>query len=199
MTKPERDIDGCRAAHRRLEQAIAGLTDEQAARPSRLPDWSVGHVLSHLARNADSATRRLRGAARGEVVDQYPGGAAGRAAEIEAGANRRASALIADVGTANATLDAAIDAMPDDAWPNATRNVSGREQPAAALIFGRWREVEVHHVDLGLGYEPTQWPAALVDAWLPRVIATLPARTDPARLLAWALRRGDAPELSPWG
>ena len=77
MGKPERDIDGCRVSHQRLEQAIAALTDEQVSRPSRLPDWSVGHVLTHIARNADSVTRRLQGAARGEIVDQYPGGLPG--------------------------------------------------------------------------------------------------------------------------
>jgi maleylpyruvate isomerase len=199
MGKPERDIDGCRVSHQRLEQAIAALTDDQVARPSRLPDWSVGHVLAHIARNADSVTRRLQGAARGEIVDQYPGGLPGRAAEIDAGASRSAAELIADVGTANEALDAAIDAMPDAAWSNTTRNVRGVDQPADRLIFDRWREVEVHHVDLGLGYEPTQWPSALVDAWLPRVLTTLPARTDPAQLLAWALRRGDAPDLSSGG
>ncbi len=42
--------------------------------PSLLPEWSDGHVLTHLARNADSVVRRMEGAARGELVDQYPGG-----------------------------------------------------------------------------------------------------------------------------
>jgi maleylpyruvate isomerase len=199
MTRPSRDIDGCRAAHGRLEAAIARLTDAEVAQPSRLPGWSVGHVLTHIARNADSVTRRLEGAARGEVVEQYPGGHEGRAAEIDAGAQRVAALLIADVGAANTLLDEAIDAMPDDAWPNMTRRVGGREQAAAEIIFHRWREVEVHHVDLGLGYEPAQWPAEMVETWLPSVLATVPARSDRAQLLAWLIGRGAAPELSPWG
>ena len=199
MGKPERDIDGCRVSHQRLEQAIAALTDEQVARPSRLPDWSVGHVLAHIARNADSVTRRLQGAARGEIVDQYPGGIPGRAAEIDAGASRSAAKLIADVGTANEALDVAIDAMPDAAWSNTTRNVRGVDQPADRLIFDRWREVEVHHVDLGLGYLPARWPSDLVDRWLPEMLSGLPSRTDPAQLLAWTLQRAPAPAVASWG
>jgi maleylpyruvate isomerase len=66
-------------------------------------------------------------------------------------------------------------------------------------VFSRWREVEVHHVDLGLGYEPTDWPAELVARWLPTVVRELPDRTDPTALLAWALGRGPAPALGPWG
>ena len=56
----------------------------------------------------------------------------------------------------------------------------------------------MHHVDLGLGYTPADWPAELVDQWLPDALAGLPARTDPGALLAWVLGRGPAPELQPW-
>ena len=57
----------------------------------------------------------------------------------------------------------------------------------------------MHHVDLGLGYEYTDWPAVLVHTWLHRVLQTMPTRTDPARLLAWTLGHADAPDLSPGG
>jgi maleylpyruvate isomerase len=199
MTSAARDVDGCRESQRRLLEAIDGLTDEQARRPSLLPDWTVGHVLTHLARNADSVVRRLDGAARGVIVDQYPGGATGRAADIESGAGRRAADLIADVTATCAAVEAACDAVPPDAWGNLTRGVGGEEVPAHAVVFSRWREVEVHHADLGLGYSPADWPADLVDAWLPRVVRSLPGRTDPNALLAWGLGRGPAPELRPWG
>ena len=39
----------------------------------------VGHVLTHIARNADSMVRVLDAAERGEVVERYPGGLAGDA------------------------------------------------------------------------------------------------------------------------
>jgi maleylpyruvate isomerase len=199
MTSVERDIDGCREAHRRLLRTLDGLTDDHVRRPSLLPGWTVGHVLSHLARNADSVVRRLEGAARGEVVDQYPGGPDGRAADIDAGADRPAAELVADVTATCAAVEAACEAMPTDAWDNLTRGVGGDEKPARAVIFSRWREVEIHHVDLGLGHSPADWPADLVEAWLPRLVGSLPHRADPNLLMAWAIGRGPAPELRPWG
>ncbi len=66
-------------------------------RPSLLPEWSVGQVLAHMARNADSHKRRAEAAARGVVVEQYPGGFAGRAAEIDRDSRRPAAFLIRDV------------------------------------------------------------------------------------------------------
>jgi maleylpyruvate isomerase len=199
MAAPTRDIDGMRRSHAALLDDLAGLGDDGARAPSLLPGWSVGHLVTHLARNADSVTRRLAGAARGEVVDQYPGGPAGRAAEIEEGAGRPAAELVADLRSAHERLDAAIDAMPAGAWAHATRSVDGDERPAGALPFGRWREVEVHRVDLGLGHRPADWPPELVAALLPDTLAGLPGRTDPAALLAWALGRGGPPTLAAWG
>ena len=67
-------VEGCAAAQAALLDDIADLSDDVARRPSRLPGWTVGHVLTHIARNADSLVWRLEGAARGELRDQYPGG-----------------------------------------------------------------------------------------------------------------------------
>jgi maleylpyruvate isomerase len=68
----DRDVAGAAASH----QGLLAMLDEcvsagalNGSEPSRLPDWTVGHVLTHLARNADSMVRVLaaaeRGAARG--------------------------------------------------------------------------------------------------------------------------------------
>src|SRR3954470_17735127 len=117
---PTRDIEGCRAAHAALAATIDGLTDEVARRPSRLPDWSVGHLLTHIARNADSVVRRLDGAVRGEVVAQYEGGREGRASAIEAGAHRSAAELIADVREASARCDATCASVAAEVWERPT-------------------------------------------------------------------------------
>ena len=71
-------------------------TDSWAGQPSLLPGWTRGHVLSHLARNADAMVRALAGTARGERIPMYDGEDA-RAADIEAGAGRTAAELAADV------------------------------------------------------------------------------------------------------
>lgn len=199
MAVPEREIAGCRESHRKLFDTLAGLTDELARRPSLLPGWTVGHVLTHIARNADSVLRRLDGARRDEVVDQYPGGEAGRAAEIEAGAGRPAAELLTDVTRSARAVDELSGSLPAEAWDRLTRSVSGRLSPASAVLRSRWHEVEVHHVDLGLGYLPERWPTDMVADWLPRQLSGLAQRTDPNALLAWTLGRALAPELAPWG
>jgi maleylpyruvate isomerase len=197
-TAPTEWIAGCRASHAVLAARLEGLTDAQAREPSLLPGWSRGHLLTHLARNGDSVVRALDGAARGEVVDPYAGGVAGRAQAIEDGAWRPATALVADVVASSARVEQALTTFPSDAWGNRSRSVQGDEYPASFVAFRRWREVEVHLVDLGLGYTPTDWPQPMVAEWLGLELARLDERTDPGALLAWIIGRGPAPSLTAW-
>jgi maleylpyruvate isomerase len=196
-------LDACRDASARLLATLGGLDDATARRPSRLPDWTVGHVVTHLARNADSHVRMLEGAVAGRVADQYEGGLEGRAADIAAGAGRPAPELIADLGRAIDDLDAMWGRVPPAVWAAGHgRMGNGELCPCAEMPFRRWREVEIHRVDLGLGAEPADWPDAYVELELPRALAQLPDRLSPADravLLAWLMGRADAPpRLPPW-
>jgi maleylpyruvate isomerase len=85
------DIEAMRASHRSLAEFLTGSDPVDPATPSLLPGWTVGHVLSHIARNADSALRMLDGLA------QYWKGWESRDADIELGAGRPWEALVADV------------------------------------------------------------------------------------------------------
>jgi maleylpyruvate isomerase len=196
---PTELIEGVRAAHERLHATLAGVTDGTARQPSRLPGWTVGHVLTHLARNADSVVRRLSAAAEDRAVDQYAGGVAGRDADIESGAGRPAAELVADVRAADAAVDGLVAGLPAEVWARPVRRSGpGGTVPAERLLFSRWREVEVHHVDLGLAYTPADWPAELVALMLPGLLDGLADRAGPAALAAWALDRGPAPTLTGW-
>jgi maleylpyruvate isomerase len=203
VTRPDADIAGAAAAHTALLSTLDGLTDAQARAASNLPGWTVGHVLTHLARNADSHVLMLEAADRGEIGDQYPGGHEQRAADIEAGASRPAAELVADVRTACAQLEAAWAALSDAGWEGAGRTTAG-EWPVADLPFRRWREVEIHHADLGLSFTWRDWSDPFLAADLPRTLAGLPERlahADRAALLAFLLGRADQPDLSgvqPW-
>ena len=192
------EIEGCRASHARLAARIGGLTDEVVREPSLLPAWSVGHVLTHLARNAEAMFHRIEATTRGEVIDQYVGGAEGRASEIESGAGRPANVLINDVISWSQRLDATFVSLPDDSWNRPVRSGRGDEHPVARLPFHRWWEVEVHLVDLAIGHTPADWPQELVDRALPRLVAGLANRADPRSLMAWTLGRGPAPGLESW-
>ena len=87
-------------------------------------------------------------------------------------------------------------------------------QPAAEVPFRRWREVLVHHTDLGDdGYTPEQWPAEYVREELERQTMTWNARTPmgtaglPPEVLAapeltrllWLMGRTDIDGLEPAG
>ncbi len=193
---PEAWVRGCVAAQSALNAGVAGLDDTHARRASALPGWSVGHVLTHLARNADSLVWRLEGAARGEVRDQYPGGLAQRAADIEAGAARPAVELVADVARTSTAVERAMTVLAPAAWDAPSRTSRGMVESSRDAVLGRWREVVVHHGDLGLA--PVPLPAALVEAWLPRELPRLADRSDPEALLTWIIGRGPVPELDPW-
>jgi maleylpyruvate isomerase len=158
--RPDLDIAGCTASHARLQATIDGLTDADVRAPSLLPDWSIGHVLTHVARNADSHVRMLEGAARGEVVWQY--GPDQREREIEEGAGRPAAAIVADVRAANAALEAAWAALADDVWATGLTRVLAGEVPVALQPLRRWREIEFHHADLGLGFTYDDFDATYV-------------------------------------
>ena len=205
---PEDAIEQVANAQQRFDLAIAALSDADVRRPSRCPGWTVGHVLTHVARNADSHRRRTEAAARNEMIDQYPGGYEGREAEIESGADRGAKELIDDVRASAEEMHAAWHTAPESAWTNVTRDVGGRERPLADLVLRRWQELEVHLVDLGVGVTHRDWSDDFVDAWLPRLRAYFPDRPEtPASLderdeLAWLygrLQRDDLPVLPSWG
>lgn len=195
--RPDGWIELCVASHARLVASIAGLTGPDARRASRLPGWTVGHVLTHLARNADGHRDMFEAARRGEIAAQYPGGREQRAADIDAGADRPAAELVADVAGSATALELAWAALPADGWDREGITTAGSAS-MAELVFRRLREVEVHRVDLGLGAEPPDWPAAYVEEELRRHLPELPGRADGAALAAWLLHRGPPPELGPW-
>ncbi len=147
-------VAGCTRSHRRFEHAIEDLTDEMARRPSRLPGWTVGHLMTHVARNADSHSGMMEAAEEGRIEAQYPGGAEQREGDIEAGQERPASELIADVAAANRRLEQAWSALSREQWETGL----GRRATLTALpelVFLRWREVEIHRLDLG--FEDPDW------------------------------------------
>ena len=167
--------------------------------PSRLAGWTLGHLLTHLARNADSVVRRLEASAAGVMTSQYEGGVDGRAAEIEAGRTRTFAELIDDVETSGAKIAPAALLLEESAWSFETLSVSGEPQQALTVLQRRSREVVIHHTDLGIDFSPAQWPGVIVDELLSETLPKLPERAGRAQLVGWLTDRGAAPSLSSWG
>jgi maleylpyruvate isomerase len=208
---PEIDIAQVAEAQQRFIKAIERLTDEQVRRASLLPGWTVGHVLTHVARNADSHVRRADASVRGEVLDQYEGGYAGREADIEAGSLRSANELVDDVRRSAQTVNETWAGLPREAWTGRTRDSGGMERPLFELPSRRWQEVEVHLVDINVGISHRDWPDDFVLEWLPRTRERMWRQLQPdsahlefdlpADELAWfygRFARDDLPNPPPW-
>ena len=168
-------VSGARTATERLLENIVGLDDGSASAPSRLPGWTRGHVLTHLARNADAQVRLLEGALRAIRVEQYEGGALGRQREIDEGARRPVQVLVNDVTAAAERLSNLWDRMTPEAWDRPAAGLIAGERPAWATVWSRWGEIEYHHVDLGIGFRPEDWSSTFVERVLTR---TLPRFTE---------------------
>jgi maleylpyruvate isomerase len=150
-----------RAATDRLLATASRLTDDQVRAPSPLPGWSRGHVLAHLARNADGLRNLLIWARTGVETPQYASQQA-RDEAIEAGAGRPAAEQVADIAASAAAFDAEAATLSPAHWQVTVSGIRGRGHPALYTLWRRLSEVEIHHVDLAAGYRPADWPADFV-------------------------------------
>ncbi|MER5881647.1 maleylpyruvate isomerase family mycothiol-dependent enzyme [Streptomyces sp. NPDC001910] len=154
MMDHARDLASVRAATDRLLTAAAGLDNASVTEPSRLPGWSRGHVLAHVARNADALVNVLEGR------PMYASATA-RDADIERDAPRPLDAQLADLRESAARFQDA-GATPAD-WSRTVELRNGVTDTAARVPFRRWVEAELHHVDLGTGYELEDLPEEFTD------------------------------------
>jgi maleylpyruvate isomerase len=170
----QRQVDEATA---RLLDTAGTLTDDRARAPSLLPGWTCGHVLTHVARNADGLRNLLVWARTGVERPQYASAEA-RNDDIEAGAHRTASKLVADVRDSADAFRAEAGRLAGSAWQVPVHGLRGREHPAWYTLVRRLTEVEVHHVDLDAGFGPADWPEEFVDSLLRRTVGGFADRQD---------------------
>jgi maleylpyruvate isomerase len=139
------------ASTERFLESVRSLSDAQIAETTLIPPWIRGHVITHVARAADSYRRLLAGAIDGVETPQYPS-MAFRADQIEAGARRSVVELVSDVAESSTLFEQVMRTLPEHAWHSEVRMRPGELRRPAALPLIRLREVEVHHVDLAVGY-----------------------------------------------
>jgi maleylpyruvate isomerase len=155
-----------------LLDTARGLDD--AASPSLCVGWSRGHVLSHLARNADGMVALVRAAVDGTGESMYASPEA-RDADIDAGATRPLDDLVTDVEHSSAALAEALQRLGSEHHGIRLERTPGVYLMHAERIpFLRLREVVYHHVDLDAGFT-----FADVEPWLVQVfLADEGARLD---------------------
>jgi maleylpyruvate isomerase len=133
----------------------------EVSRASLCPGWTAGHILTHLARNADALRRSAEGARRGEAVPMYDSAEA-RDRDIEAGAGRPMPELVADVTRSAGQLRETWAALTEAAWARDMPHHLAGLVPLRASPQMRLNEVLIHHVDLAWRYGPADWPGWFV-------------------------------------
>ncbi|NJQ07241.1 maleylpyruvate isomerase family mycothiol-dependent enzyme [Streptomyces lonarensis] len=156
MSRPEADLSGLTRATDALLATVPGLDQAALTAPSRLPGWTRGHVLAHLARNADALVNVMEGR------PMYPD-AETRDRDIEAGAGRTPAEHLADLRATADRLHDVFDARPDNAWGATVTLRNGVTDLASGVPFRRWLEVELHHVDLGVDRDVSDLSGAFTD------------------------------------
>lgn len=201
-------------AENRLLRTVDAVPAGAWSAPSLLPGWTRAHVVAHLALNAEALTGVLRGVVADEAVPMYRSPEARdadietlAATTVEEGPTELRERLMAG---STAFADALAAVPPDRAATTFERTPGGRRSEAWQVVGMRLREVEVHHVDLGLVRTHGDWPLAfavhLVDTMTARAGAGGPFRvhaTDAGRTwdvggVAGPLVSGTAADLGWW-
>ncbi|MGH3853132.1 MAG: maleylpyruvate isomerase family mycothiol-dependent enzyme [Pseudonocardiaceae bacterium] len=142
MSRPERDLCWVADAQALFERTVPRLADLRG--PSRLPGWTRGHVVTHVARNAEGLCRLLTWARTGIETPMYPSREQ-RDADIEAGSGRELAEQLDDLRRTGAAFAATASELAPRNWDVIVRH--GR-LPASTVPWARVRELWLHLVDL---------------------------------------------------
>ncbi len=142
-------------ATQRVIDVARVITEPDLRESSLLPGWTRADVLAHLTQGADAMRNLLIGARTGRARP-----VSASAETREAGARLTPIDLTTELANSAMALRTVARQLPDAAW-GVTLQVPGSASfPAHELLIRRLVEVELHHVDLGTGYAPADWPAA---------------------------------------
>ncbi|MGH4010996.1 MAG: maleylpyruvate isomerase family mycothiol-dependent enzyme [Pseudonocardiaceae bacterium] len=177
MSRPDTALAWAADGQARFERAVAECSDLRG--PARLPGWTRGHVVTHVARNAEGLVRLLAWARTGIETPMYPSIQA-RAADIEAGAGRPHAEQLDDLRSTAAAFAAAAEELSPKHW-EATVHTRHGPVPASAVPWMRVREVWLHLVDLNVGVELDVLPEDIATALVRDVASWMETRV-PARV-----------------
>ncbi|GAA4547196.1 maleylpyruvate isomerase family mycothiol-dependent enzyme [Pseudonocardia xishanensis] len=185
--------------------AAATPTSAGYAAHTALPGWTRGHLVAHVAANADALRNLVHWAATGDVTPMYATPEE-RIAAIEWGSRLPAGQLGHWLRTSAARLQTACDQLRGEQWAHEVRTAQGRTVPASEIAWLRAREVWVHAADLGTGVAFADLPDDFLRALEADIVERRGAVPDVAGPLAervaWLAGRphalAGAPELDAW-
>jgi maleylpyruvate isomerase len=144
-----------------LSQADLAVGD--LSQPSALPGWTRGHLVAHVAANADALSNLVHWAATGEPTPMYSS-PADRAAGIEAGRRLPPHELARWVRRSAAGLEEEMTRLTGEQWEAPVVTAQGRTVPATEVPWLRSREVCVHAADLATSLRFSDLPADFLAA-----------------------------------
>jgi len=182
--------------------ALTVLNDDDVRAASLLPGWSRGHLITHLARNADSLCNLVRWAETGVETPMYASREQ-RDGDIDDGADRSAHDLRVDASASAGRFLQAINELDVRHEDVPVSRMSGTETfPARDVALLRRIEIEIHHADLGLGFTHEDWSRDFADLMVDRVTkdradgpSMVLRSTDTDREWAYGVQ-GDGPEIT---
>ncbi|MBW4095306.1 MAG: maleylpyruvate isomerase family mycothiol-dependent enzyme [Acidobacteria bacterium] len=137
-----------------VRNKVSSLTDAQLRENSVLPGWSRGHVVAHITGISNAMARQLEYARRGEKIEIYDGGYAGRTQAIEMAASQSPEQHLQEL---NSALDRALNefsTLDDAGWATP---ISFRDGVVKDGGLALWRELVIHLSDLEVGRGPETW------------------------------------------
>ena len=140
-----------------VAQFVENLSNDEVAADSLLPNWSRGHVLSHLANNARGLSNLIEWALTGIQKDMYVS-VEQRGMDIENDAKRPGNEIIADFLEQSKVFEANLDRLMTG--PILSEEIvlgNGSHVHPHEMTTLRERELLVHLVDLDLGYKANDW------------------------------------------
>lgn len=165
-----------------LVRTVDALPADAFVEASLLPGWTRGHVIAHLALNAEALERVVRSFEAGTPEAMYESDQA-RDDDIDALAQEERSEIRNRLMSSTTCLSRVLEAsrtIGEDALFE--RTPGGVMCPVADIAVLRLREVEIHHADLGVDYGPDDWSTAFAVM----LLDSLTARPFPVSFVAAA-------------
>lgn len=189
----------------RLLRTVDALPDEAWDDATLLPDWDRRRLVAHLALNGEALARVLRGLVADDdspPPTMYDSNEQ-RDLDIQTLGEADPGEIRERLMAATTILADAISSIPEDRWETKVeRTPGGRVMRASSVPGMRWRELEIHHADLGLGYTRSDWRPEFAEHLLDAMVKRL--GPDPALEIrptdsdrTWVVGGGDAEYAVP--
>jgi len=160
-----------------LLETTRSLDPGSVHHPSLCPGWTRGHVLTHVARNADGMVNLVMAVTTGEQIPMYASPEA-RDGDIEVGAGRSISEQVADLEASAERWSRISSSLREVHAGVRVEGRGGVMLRGGYLPFMRLREVVLHHVDLDAGFGFARVDSAVTTRLLDDAVHRL--RNNPA-------------------